>query len=149
MGLVKKSGFKPGVNRSVHLFIAPLLWTAIGCMLMIRGWAWLGSTSRLWLLVVAVAFGSLKSLVILDTTARHSIQRIVAFKDGTCIGAVYSWKTWLLVALMMATGIAIRKLTEPGLVVGTIYVAVGWALVFSSRLGWLAWVKLIINDEIA
>lgn len=143
MGLENKGGFKPGVSRSVHLFIAPLLWTAIGSMLMVRGWGWLGSGSGQWLVVVAVSIGTLKSRFILDKTAKHSIQRIVAFEDGTCIGAVYSWKTWLLVALMMAAGITIRKLTEPGLIVGTIYFGIGWALALSSRLGWLAWLKLV------
>ena len=33
--------FKPGVSRSVHLFAAPFLWTAVGCVLMVRGFAWL------------------------------------------------------------------------------------------------------------
>lgn len=148
MGLEYKGGFKPGVNRSVHLFIAPLLWTAIGCMLMVRGWGWLGGHSGQWLVVVAVALGTLKSKFILDITARHSIQRLITFKDGTCIGAVYSWKTWMLVGLMMVAGITIRQLTEPGLLVGTIYCGVGWALVFSSRLGWLAWLSLVRHGEI-
>ena len=36
-----KPPFKPGVSRSVHLFAAPFLWTAVGCLLMVRGWDWL------------------------------------------------------------------------------------------------------------
>lgn len=140
--------FKPGVPRSVHLFAAPFLWTAIGCLLVYRGWGWL-DPGRNWLLIpVAGVLGTLKSLLILDKIARRSIQRIILFKDGTCLGAVYSWKTWLLVALMMASGILMRKITQPGPMIGTLYCAIGWALCLSSRLGWQQWFRLLKNDEI-
>ncbi len=102
------------------------------------------------LILVAGVLGTLKSLLILDKMARRSIRRIIQFEDGTCLGAVYSWKTWLLVALMMASGILMRKLTQPGPVIGTLYCAIGWALFLSSRLGWLQWFRLLNkNDEIA
>lgn len=137
---------KPGVGRSVHLFIAPLLWTSIGIMLMIRGWAWLGTGIARLLVVPAIALGSLKSVFILDKTAARSILRIKQFDDPTCIGAVYSWKTWLLVALMMLFGVTARTVTDPGMVLGTLYVAIGWALLFSSRLGWITWWQWIRHD---
>lgn len=141
---------KPGVPRAVHLFAAPFLWTGIGCLLMYRGWGWLDPGRGRLLILVAGVLGTLKSLLILDKTARRSIRRIIQFKDGTCLGAVYSWKTWLLVALMMASGILMRRLTQPGPVIGTLYCAIGWALFFSSRLGWLQWFRLLNkNNEIA
>jgi hypothetical protein len=99
--------------------------------------------------VVAGVLGTLKSLLILDKTARRSIQRIILLKDGTCLGAVYSWKTWLLVLVMMIAGVILRKVTQPGPIIGTLYCAIGWALCFSSRLGWYQWFKLVRNHEIA
>ena len=140
--------FKPGAPRRVHLFAAPFLWTAIGCLLMYRGWGWVGKDHRLYFVLAALMLGTLKSLLILDATARRSINRIIRFKDGTCLGAVYSWKTWLLVLLMMTAGIVMRKLTQPGLIIGTLYMAIGWGLCFSSRLGWLHWWHLVRDDEI-
>jgi hypothetical protein len=140
---------KPGVSRKVHLFAAPFLWTAIGGLLMFRGWGWLDPGRGRMLLLVAGILGTLKSFVILDKTARRSLQRIILLKDGTCLGAVYSWKTWLLVLLMMATGIVIRTVTQPGPIIGTLYCSIGWALCFSSRLGWYQWFKLLRNHEIA
>ena len=135
----KLSTLKPGVSRRVHLFLAPFLWTCIGCLLMYRGFGWIGKSSSYWLGIVAFLLGSAKSLLILDRTARRGVRRIMQLNDGTCLGAVYSWKTWFLVALMMVSGIALRKITEPGRIVGTIYMAVGWALIFSSRHGWRQW----------
>ncbi len=85
--------------------------------------------------------GLIKSHSILDRSAHAGIERIRRFADHTCIGAVYSWRTWLLVVLMMGLGLIGRTVPVPPLPVGTMLVAVGWALVYSSRHGWLAWVQ--------
>ena len=135
--------FKPGVPRAAHLFAAPCLWTVIGVMLMVRGWHWLHPGLGKLLALVGILLGTLKALLLLDKTAHRSLQRIILFKDGTCLGAVYSWRTWSLVFLMMVLGIAARLLIQPGPIMGTIYCAVGWALCFSSRLGWREWFNLV------
>lgn len=140
---------KPGAPRAAHLFAAPFLWTVIGCLLLYRGYGWLDPGRGRLLLLVAGVLGTLKSVLILDSVARRSLQRIILFKDGTCLGAVYSWKTWLLVALMITSGVIIRKITMPGPFIGTLYCAIGWSLCLSSRLGWSQWFRLFNNNEIA
>lgn len=137
------SSLKPGVDRSVHLFAAPLLWTIVGCILMVRGWEWIGPAAKGWYVPAAFAAGTLKSLWILDRTARRAVSRIVNLRDGTCLGAIYSWKTWLLAGIMAASGILLRIVYNPGVILGTIYLAIGWALFFSSRFGWLEWFRWI------
>ncbi len=131
---------KPGVGRKVHLFVAPLIWTVVGLVLIIRGSFWIGSGALPWLLAAAI-LGTAKSVLVLDKTASRSLERIYRLDEGACLGAVYSWKTWILVAVMMASGITLRHLTHPGPCIGTLYVAIGWALLFSSRHGWLAWYR--------
>jgi len=140
---------KPGVPRSVHLFAAPFLWTVVGCMLLFRGWGWLGPSAGRLLIVASALLGTLKSLLVLDNVARRSIRRIVLFKDGTCLGAVYSWKSWMLVALMIGAGVVLRRIGQPGPLTGALYCAVGWSLCLSSRLGWMQWFNLLRNHEIA
>ncbi|MCL2790952.1 MAG: hypothetical protein FWD79_09960 [Desulfobulbus sp.] len=140
---------KPGVPRSVHLFAAPLLWTAIGGLLMVRGWGWLDPGRGRLLFFAAGLLGTLKSLLVLDKVAQRSLDRLIRFQDGTCLGAVYSWKTWLLVLLMMTAGIVLRSLTQPGPVIGTLYGSVGWSLCLSSRLGWRGWYHQIHRHGIA
>ena len=135
------SRLKPGVNRSVHLFAAPFLWSAIGTMLIVRGAGWIGSGKNLLFIAPALLLGTLKSVYVLDRTARRGVERIVRLRDGTCLGAVYSWKTWMLVLLMMASGFLLRFFFEPGGIIGTLYVAIGWALILSSRHGWAGWLK--------
>jgi len=115
---------------------------------MVRGWGWLEPGRGRLLILAAGCLGTIKSLLILDKVARRSIQRLVLFEDGTCLGAVYSWQTWLLVVLMMATGLVLRGLSQPGPALGTLYGAIGWALCFSSRLGWSTWYHMFNTHEL-
>ncbi|NIA04972.1 MAG: hypothetical protein GWP11_03270 [Proteobacteria bacterium] len=132
---------KPGVSRAAHLFAAPFIWTVVGAVLMLRGWIWIGSGTAHWFVLLALVLGTFKSLLVLDKAARRTIHRINGMEDGTCIGAVYSWKMWLLVGVMMASGITLRHLFHPGIVIGTLYMTIGWALFLSSRHGWAAWLR--------
>lgn len=144
-----KPPFKPGVSRSVHLFAAPFLWTAVGCLLMVRGWDWLDPGRGRLLILVALLVGTLKSLLVLDRVAARAVGRIARFGDRTCLGAVYSWRTWLLVLLMIGAGAALRRSPLPGPLLGTLYLAVGWSLCLSSRIGWRQWRTLSRNNGIA
>lgn len=130
--------FKPGVSRRVHLFAAPFLWTVAGLLLMVRGWRWLDGPSHPLFLLTAITLGSMKSLLLLDRITRRTVHRIRYFADNTCLGAVYSWKSWLLVLIMILAGTLARHFCTPGPVLGTLYLAIGWSLLFSSRLGWPA-----------
>lgn len=133
------SQYKPGVQRKTHLLLAACLWTAIGCFLMGRGFNWVYSADLALLALPAILLGFLKSHFILDRTALKSIHRILLLKDGTCMGAVYSKKTWLLVVAMMAMGAFLRQSAVPRPLLGVLYITVGWALFWSSRNGWKAW----------
>lgn len=110
---------------------------------MVRGLGWIGLGLTGWLLFVALFIGTAKSIILLDRSAKKGLQRIMNFRTNTCIGAVYPWKTWLLVVLMMASGIALRSFTEPGLFIGMVYLAVGWGLLLSSRHGWVQWLQQV------
>jgi hypothetical protein len=131
--------FKPGVSQRIHLLLAAVMWTAIGMLLMIRGTFWLMDSGKLWFLVPALVLGCLKSILLLDKTARKSVDRILRLADGTCIGAVFSIKSWGLVVLMMAMGYFLRQSMLPRSLLGLLYVTIGWALLMSSRHAWLCW----------
>ena len=131
--------FKPGVQRKTHLLAAAILWTCIGIMLMVRGMGWLIAADLTYLAVPAVVLGFIKSRFILDKTATRSIDRILLLQDGTCLGAVYSKLTWLLVAGMMSMGMLLRNSSFPRPILAVVYITVGWALFWSSRKGWRAW----------
>lgn len=141
--LSKLARFKPGVQRTTHLLLAACLWTCIGVFLMGRGANWLLAANMLYLMLPAFLLGFLKSYFILDKTVVKSIDRILLLEDGTCLGAVYSKKTWLLVLIMMAMGMILRNSSFPKPLLGILYIMVGWALFWSSRHGWRMWRRTV------
>lgn len=133
------SRLKPGVPVRVHLLLASLIWTVVGFFLMANGYIFLVLAKRQWLAVVAIAVGVVKGWLILDRAARKNLDRLDRLEDGSCIGSVYSFKTWGLVLLMIVAGRILRSSGLPGESVGVLYLAVGWALFSASRLFWRAW----------
>ncbi len=130
--------FKPGASINVHLLIAALIWSIVGLFLMSNGFLLISLAAREWLAVLAAGLGTVKSFFLLDRVARKNISRILRFADGTCIGSIYSYKSWGLVLVMIVLGRFLRSSVLPGEYVGALYFAVGWGLFFSSRLMWQA-----------
>jgi len=130
---------KPGVTVRTHLFLAAFIWSVVGFALLTAGLVFTLQNGRLWYAAAGMVLGTFKTVFILDRVARKNIKRIKDFEDKVCIGSVYSWKTWLLVAAMVVLGRYLRTSVLPGEVVGLIYAAVGWALMLASRLMWLEW----------
>ena len=129
---------KPGASIRTHLFTASLMWSFIGVYLMLRGYAVLAAESGL-LFLGALGAGALKSRLILDRAAGKNVARVRGKHDGSCLGGVYSWRMWGLVACMMLGGRVLRLHFGASLPVGALYVAVGFALLLSSRLIWRQW----------
>jgi hypothetical protein len=133
--------FKPAASRKTHLWLSALLWTVIGSMLLAKGAYRFSHLPHGQPVVVIAAFilGSLKSIMVLDKAAKRTINRILSKKDGSCLGGVYSIKTWLLVVGMMLLGLVLRNSSLPVSLLCFIYFTIGWAMLLSSRLGWQAW----------
>ena len=131
--------YKPGVTVRAHLFLAAIIWSVVGFFLLTNGTVLISLGGHLWLVVVGLVLGTAKTFFILDRVALKNVKRIKEFESKVCIGSVYSWKTWLLVAAMIALGRFLRTTILPGEVVGLIYTAVGWALMLASRQMWLEW----------
>jgi len=122
--------------------MAAILWTTVGLVLITRGTIFLSVGESIPYFFAAILFGTLKSLFILDKSAKKSIDRILLLADGSCLGAVYSLKTWLLVLVMMSLGFILRNSGISATILGTLYVTIGWALLFSSRSAWITWKKV-------
>lgn len=131
--------FVPAARVKTRVMLAALLWSGIGLMLLVRGvLAVSGSGREIWL-ALAVLLGSIKSRLVLDRAVLKNMERLRALDGARCIGGVYSVKTWLLVAAMIALGRGLRASPLPVWLVGLVYVTVGWGLFWSSRQGWRYW----------
>ncbi len=133
---------KPSAPVRVHLFLAALIWLVVGSGLGFFGMRWViidGRTMLLWWLIPALVVGFLKAYFVLGKAARRMTTRIIARGDGRCLGGFLSPLTWLLVMLMMGSGMVLRSgWLELGYV-GVIYAGVGVALFTASFRLWAVW----------
>lgn len=139
--------YKPGVTVRTHLFVAALIWSVVGFFLLTNGFVLISLKGHYLYGLAGLLLGTAKTFIILDRVARKNVRRILEFEDNVCIGSVYSWKTWLLVAAMIGLGRFLRTTVLPGEVVGLIYAAVGWALMLASRVMWLEWKRTPANGN--
>ena len=140
MKVIKK--LKPGAGQRTHLITAALIWSIVGTGLLIFGIRLLLSEYSYFMLAAALVAGTLKGYFVLQRSAEKNITRIHSFTEATCLGAVFSAKMWVLVLIMAGSGRWLRLSSgvSPGLI-GFLYTAVGWALLFSSRILWQEWGK--------
>ncbi|MBU0483304.1 MAG: hypothetical protein KKB30_02160 [Proteobacteria bacterium] len=131
--------FKPGASVKTHLLVAALLWSLVGGFLFFRGGRWVSGSGWEIFLLVSMLLGLCKSRMILDRVANRNIERIVQSGDGSCLGGVYSFKTWGLVIVMIVLGRFLRSSSVPIVFVGLLYVTVGCSLFWSSRMMWKKW----------
>ena len=137
--------WKPAAGVRAHLYAAALLWTVVGLGLTAAGMAWSFSSALPWSLLLAgtgVAAGLVKGRYVLRAMAERNAARIIARGDGRCLGGFLSLKTWLLVVLMMTSGIILRRSAVPRPVLGVLYSAVGTALLVGCVTLWKAFGRL-------
>lgn len=138
------SSWAPRSDASTNLFLAGLIWAAVGIGLATAGVRWLllyfGASSGLILtLLLAAAIGFAKFRFVLTKTARRVRDRIAERGDGKCVGGMFSWGTWGFIAGMMLLGNILRRLSLPLYLLGALYFAVGLALALGSTIYFAAW----------
>ncbi len=84
-------------------------------------------------LVIGLVIGFIKGNFVFKKLARKYIARIQSLPEASPFYMTFSGKSWIMIGGMMALGRIIRALGAPHFVIGTIYVAVGFALVLGSR----------------
>ena len=134
--------FKPAAPVRWHLFLAAMLWSVVGTLLLFFGARWVlgaGWPFAGLFILAALAAGTAKARLVLDRTARRIVDRIRSRGDGRCLGGFLSVRTWLFVGVMAGGGRMLRGGVLPRGVVGLIYVAVGAALLLGARHPWRAW----------
>jgi hypothetical protein len=131
----KVAKIKPAVNKEVLLFLAGFMWFGVGTMLLFLSFSWLktfqvhGSFAYC-AIGVAVAllvhhFGFLK---IVD----KNLGRILPMEGTRCIFSFMTWKSYIMVAVMIAMGTLLRHSPIPKTYLSILYIGIGLALILSS-----------------
>lgn len=135
------------LSRKTQLALAALMWSGVGIMLPAMGLVWcIQHYGPIGALFAApfLAVGLLKSKV-LDRISARNIEHIrTRDPEGFVLGFL-PLRSWILIAGMMAMGQILRHTLFaadgpwPRAWLGFIYVAVGSALLMSSRKLWQGW----------
>ncbi|PIE56195.1 MAG: hypothetical protein CSA34_05665 [Desulfobulbus propionicus] len=129
---------RSGATGSAYLLVTPVLWTIAGLILTLRGGHWAAVTGVYWPLLVGLFLGTIKSRLIMDRVARRELRRVSTLQGDLSLDLIFPWRTRILIILMIAIGVLVRHLIH-GPYIGILYGAIGWALLYSSRLGWSMW----------
>lgn len=122
------------------------MWLVGASILLIRGVGYIqGRYWHAWILALGLALGVVKARLLLDRVATKAVLRIQGRADKSVIG-FFSAKSWILIAVMMGSGITLRHLVvNPDQIgagiMGAIYVGVGTALLLADRVFWRALFK--------
>jgi len=130
----------PKGSVRLQLTLAAIMWLVGASIVGVRGvnYLWESRDWAAWLLALALALGVAKGHFVLDRAARKGVDRIRARGRDACLFGFFSLKTWLLIAVMMGGGIALRNSGAPSEVLGVMYAAVGTALVYGDITYWRA-----------
>jgi hypothetical protein len=141
----KRYPFKPAVTNYLLLFIAGIVWAGVGFMLLSLANSWLSGASDInphpfvisgaACALVIHHFGFLK-------IADKNLKRILEMKDKSCIFAFIPWKSYLVIAVMILMGAALRHSIIPKHYLAVLYIAIGLALVLSS----IRYIRVFIRE---
>lgn len=98
----------PKASRRVLLFTAALMWTFAGGMLLYRGFS-MSSPAAVKLLFCLVAGGLFYFLLFSKISMKH-VTRIINLKnDYPCIFSFFSFKSYIMMFIMITGGIMLRR----------------------------------------
>jgi len=127
--------FKPAVSKSFLLFLAGFMWIAVGIMLTSFATRWLIAYGKsLALLYAAVGLGL--SLVIHHygflRIVDKNLGRISKMEGKRCAFSFITWRSYIIVAMMITMGIMLRHSAIPKQYLSILYIGIGMALILSS-----------------
>jgi hypothetical protein len=135
----------PAVDKRVLLFLAGTMWILVGIYLLRLAWGWLFSP------VVNSAFIYVVAGVIAALMVHHfgflrvvdrNLGRILPMEGKRCVFSFMSWKSYVLVATMIAIGTALRHSAIPKPWLSVVYITIGLSLCLSS----IRYLRILISQ---
>lgn len=136
--------FRPAVEKPVLLFVAAFMWIVVGILLLSLAYTWLHRAAGHSFLIIACGVGS--ALVIHHfgflKVVDKNLARILPMEGKRCLFSFLSWKSYLIVVVMMSMGITLRHSSIPRPYLAGLYIAIGLALILSS----LRYLRVLIRQ---
>jgi len=125
----------PAVDKRILLFLAGFIWGSVGTMMLLLSYTWLkdGRIHDFWGFVLvgmtaALIIHHFGFLRIVD----KNLGRILPMQGKKCIFSFMTWKSYVMVAVMVAMGVRLRHSSIPKPYLSFIYISIGMALILSS-----------------
>jgi hypothetical protein len=126
---------RPAVDKSSLIFLSFFVWVVVGTVLLSLAYSWLKASQVNHSLLFAAAgvgaalvihhFGFLK---IVD----KNLGRILPMEGKKCAFSFMTWKSYIIVAVMVTMGTLLRHSAIPKTYLSILYIGIGLSLVLSS-----------------
>jgi hypothetical protein len=127
--------FTPLVDKKILVLLSGLMWCGVGVMLIIFAVSWLspynGKEQLFFYLAGFLAampihhFGFLK-------IADKNLNRLLPLTEKKCLFSFMTWKSYIIVLIMVSMGIALRHSSIPKRYLSILYNGIGLALFLSG-----------------
>jgi len=127
--------FKPAVTKSVLLLLAGSVWLCVGTMLLVLAHAWLSNASGT-IAIMFFGFGVVLALLVHHfgflKIVDKNIERILPMVEKKCLFSFITWKSYIIILVMVALGTFLRHSAIPHRFLAILYTGIGLALILSS-----------------
>jgi hypothetical protein len=147
---MKLEDFNPAVDKKILVLLAGAMWCGVGIMLVMFAVSWLtaykGTGTILFYLCGFVAampihhFGFLK-------IADKNLSRLLPLTQKKCVFSFMTWKSYIIVLIMVSMGIALRHSAIPKQYLSILYNGIGLALFLSGIRYLRFFVQLLLNNK--
>ena len=127
----------PAVNRRTLRILAGIVWTMVGLALSAVAVYWLIVTKGNWIvpLIIGLIAGSIVYRWGFLRLVQQNLSRIESQADGrdkVCIFAFQSWRSYIIIVVMMTLGYVLRHLSISRLYLVPVYLTIGTGLFLAS-----------------
>lgn len=142
--------FTPAVDKRILVLLAGIMWCGVSVMLVRYAVSWL-SPLRSGQKIMYYAIGYLIAIPIhifgFSRIAEKNLNRLMPIKAKRCVFAFMSWKSYIIVLVMVSMGISLRHSSLPKQYLSIVYNGIGLAL-FLSGLKYLKFFyKLLVAEQ--
>lgn len=134
---------EPSISRNLVIKGAGLFWITGGLFLIYRSYSLIPNVQKsiFTLSLIAVTLSGLKSWLLFSRIVNKNIKRIEKLapnKKKICLFAFQSIESYILIIIMVISGLLLRKINLSVDILFVLYLAVGLSLIVSGR-KYLTW----------
>jgi hypothetical protein len=140
--------FTPSADKRILVLLAGLMWCGVGIMLVRLAVKWLiplpsGESGLMYALgfLAAMAIHHFGFLRIAD----KNLRRLLPLTEKRCVFSFMTWRSYLIVLVMVTLGITLRHSSFPKQYLSILYIGIGLALFLSGIRYIRFFIRLIFN----